>query len=58
MAHKDFGYPVGHHSDECMDDGVGCDGQCGCGEYCDCHCHGDTAPMFETDDDVREWHDA
>ena len=48
-------------SDACWDDGVGCDGA----EYdgggavvggCDCPCHGDSAPFFATNEDVRIWH--
>ena len=57
--------PNPHHytqvSDVCADDGVGCDGyeydaQGGNATACDCPCHGDHAPVFETNDDVREWH--
>lgn len=56
---KFFGYPVGHHSERCMDDGVGCDGTCETHEIeCECACHGNYAPDFITDDDVRKYHDA
>jgi hypothetical protein len=60
--------PNPHHwtqvSDICGEDGVGCDGS----EYesngvehespihCDCPCHGEHAPNFANDDEVREWH--
>lgn len=42
------GYTV---SKECNKDGIGCDGT-----DCDCYCHFDTAPVFDTNDDVADYH--
>ncbi len=36
-------------SDECLADGIGCD-------FCDCHCHSMSAPVFLSNADVREYH--
>lgn len=47
-----------NYSDECVRDGVGCDGYIP-NHYdaaCDCPCHGDHAPVFITEQDVKEWH--
>lgn len=38
-------------SDECQDDGVGCDGT-----DCDCSCHSETGPAFENNEEVAEYH--
>ena len=51
-----------HYSTECDSRagttfGVGCDGTCeDCGQACDCICHSDYAPIFETNDEVIEFH--
>lgn len=50
-------------SDECVRDGVNCDGsifhhrrQQDTGVNCDCPCHGNHAPIFHTTEDVQQWH--
>ena len=46
-----------NYTDACASDGVGCDGFFEDGHHeCDCVCHGEYAPEFNTNDDVVAFH--
>jgi hypothetical protein len=48
--------PEEYVSDECLDNGLGCDGYGADGQWCSCRCHTEESPEFYTYEHVIRWH--